>query len=111
MVDSLKNRLSRARTSDLRIELLGKLSRNLMSTNIPEADKYAEQMSREAELSRDRQLMVKSLLNQGDRFSFFSFKKDFVQKSISYYNQALDLARKNDLDRETAQAFLGLSGI
>jgi len=110
-LDTLKSRLSSAATSKEKVDLLGKLARSYMSTDIPQADKYAEQMVREAELSRDRQLMVKSLLIQGERYSYFTFKKDFIQKSIEYYNQALQLARANELDEETAKAFLGLSEV
>jgi tetratricopeptide (TPR) repeat protein len=110
-LDSLKARLSRAATSKEKVDLLGKFARASMSTNIPEADKYAERMTLEAELSRDRKLMVKALLTQGDRFSYFVFKKDYLQKSIGYYNQALELARENELDEEVAKAYLGLSDV
>lgn len=110
-LDTLKSRLSRAANSKEKVDILGKLARASMSTNIPEADKYAEQMVREAEFSRDRRLMVKALLVQGERFSYFTFKKDFIQKSIDYYNQALELARANELDEEAAKAYLGLSEV
>jgi tetratricopeptide (TPR) repeat protein len=110
-LDTLKSRLAKAATTRERVDLLGKLARSSMTTNIPEADKYAEQMMREAELSRDRQLMVKSLLTQGERFGYFTFKKDFIEKSIDYYNQALQLARENQLDEESARSYLGLSEV
>ncbi|HUQ66321.1 MAG TPA: tetratricopeptide repeat protein, partial [Flavitalea sp.] len=109
--DTLKAKLSRAHTPAEKVDLLGKLARSSMGSNPAESDKYAEQMNREAEISRERPLMVKALLINGDRFSYLSFKKENVTKSIEYYNQALELARKNEMDKETAQAYLGLSAI
>ena len=109
--DSLKRELSKATTSEKKVDILSDLSRILMNTNIPEADKYGKLLLQEAELSRDRKLMVKALLTNGERYSYFGSIKDYNQKSINYYNQALDLARKNDLDAERAETLLRLSAV
>ena len=109
--DSLKRELSKATTSEKKVDILSDLSRILMNTNIPESDKYGKLLLQEAELSRDRKLMVKALLTNGERYSYFGSIKDYNQKSNDYYNQALDLARKNDLDAERAQALLRLSAV
>jgi tetratricopeptide (TPR) repeat protein len=82
-----------------------------MNTNIKQADSYWQQLTEEAELSRDRKLMVKALMFNGERYSYFGMNKDFVQKSIDYYNQALELARKNDLDEARAAILLKLSAV
>jgi tetratricopeptide (TPR) repeat protein len=109
--DSLKKKLSKAVTSEEKVDILSDLSRIMMNTNIAEADKYGKLLLREAELSRERKLMVKALLVNGERYSYFGSIKDYNQKSIDYYNQALDLAKKNDMDEERAEALLRLSAI
>jgi tetratricopeptide (TPR) repeat protein len=111
VVDSLKHKLSTAKSSDERITVLGKLSLILMNTNIAEADKYGELLSREAEISRNRVLMVKALLTNGQRYSFFISNKQYLQKSLDYYNQALALAVKERLDKEIAEAQLSLAAV
>src|SRR3954471_8826130 len=98
VIDSFKTKLSRAKTTEEKVDILGKLSMTLMNTNIQEADKYGDIMNREAELSRKRNLMVKALLSNGQRYSFFVNNKDFLQKSLQYYNQALEVSTKNKLD-------------
>jgi len=109
--DSLKRKLSKATTSAEKVEVLGALCRIMMNTNIPEADNYGKLLLQEAELSRDRKLMMKALLDNGERYSYFGTVKDYNQKSIDYYTQAWDLARKNDMDKERAEAFLRLSAV
>lgn len=107
--DSLKKELSKATTREKKIDILSDLCRILMNTNMPQADQYGKMLLQEAELSRDRKLMVKALLVNGERFSYFVTIKEYNQKAIDYYNQALELARKNDLDEERAEALLKLS--
>lgn len=109
--DSLKRELSKATTSAKKIEVLSYLCRIMMNTNITEADKYGTLLLQEAELSRDRKSMIEALLANGERYSYFATIKDYNQKSIDYYNQALDLARKNDMDEERAVALLRLSAV
>ena len=109
--DSLKRKLSKTVKVEDRIEILSDLSRIMMNTNIPEADKFGKQLLQEAELSRDRKLMVKALLVNGERYSYFGTGKDYNQKSLDYYNQALDMARNNELDEERASALLRLSSV
>ncbi len=111
LVDTFKAKVARAKTPEDKVEQLNGLSMILMNTNIPEADKYAEQMLREAEISRSRPLMAKALLNNGDRYSILAINKNFIQKSVDNYTKALNLARENKLDKETVHALLGLANI
>jgi tetratricopeptide (TPR) repeat protein len=111
LVDSMKLKLAKAKTSGEKIEVLGNLARILMQTNIGEADNYGKRLTEEAELSRDRKLMVKALLVNGERYSYFAMNKDYVQKAIGYYNEAVTLARQNDLDKERSEALLSLSAV
>lgn len=111
VIDSFKKQLDGAKTAEARFEALSRLTRTLMNVSQAESDKYGQMLNREAELSRDRRLMVKALLIHGERYGYFLSRKEMLERSISYYNQALDMARSNKLDREMAQAYLGLSGI
>ena len=109
VIDSFKTQLANAKTSEHKVELLGFLSMTLMNTNIAEADKYGALMSREAEISRNRNLMVRAFLFNGQRYSFFSSNKAYIQKSLDYYNKGLELARKNKMEKESADFLLALS--
>lgn len=111
VVDSFKAQLSRAKTSEEKVEILGPLSMTLMNTNLSEADRYGALMMQEAELSRKRNLMVKALYYNGLRYSFFVQNKEFIQKAIDYLNKGLTLARQNRLDKESAEGYLYLSTV
>ncbi|MFZ1451662.1 MAG: tetratricopeptide repeat protein, partial [Ferruginibacter sp.] len=100
-----------AQTSEQKIDALGYLCRTLMNSNLPEADKYGLQMIEVAEMSRDRKLMVKALLTNGERYSYLAGRKDNLDKAISYYTQGLELARKNKLDEQMISAYLYLSEV
>jgi tetratricopeptide (TPR) repeat protein len=111
VIDSFKRELAKATGNEKKIEILGLLSRTLMNTNLPEADKYGQQMLEVAEISRDRKLMVKALLSNGERYSYLAGRKDNLDKAISYYTQGLELARKNKLDEQMISAYLYLSEV
>jgi tetratricopeptide (TPR) repeat protein len=111
LVDSLKTKLAKAVTDEEKVELLSMISRILMNENLPEADKYGQQMTQVAEASRDRKLMVKALLRNGERYSYLSGRKENTLKATGYYMQALELAKKNKLDEQMISAYLALSEI
>jgi tetratricopeptide (TPR) repeat protein len=111
IVDSFKVQLAKATTAEKKIDALALLSRTLMNINLAEADKYGQQMIEVAEISRDRKLMVKALLTNGERYSYLAGRKDNIEKSINYYTQGLELARKNKLDEQMVSAYILLSEI
>src|SRR3712207_5948029 len=111
ILDSLKNKLAHDKTPEEKFQTLGLLSRLAMNVSPQEADVYGRMMSEQAELSRNRSLMVRALLIHGERFSYMMGKKDAVQKSIDYYHQAVQLARKSRLEKEMAEGLLGLSAV
>lgn len=111
VADSFKLKIARAKTPEEKVEAIAQLSMVLMNTNQAEADKYGGEMIKEAEMSRKRNLMSKAHFYNGLRYSFLSMNKEFVQKSIASYTTALDIAKKNKLDKETVEALLGLAGI
>jgi len=111
VVDSFKRELAKAKTSEQKVELAGMLSMTLMNTDISEADKYGALMSQEAEISRNRKLMTRAYLFNGLRYSFFASNKTHFQKSLDYYNKGLELARKDKLEKETADFLLSISSL
>jgi len=111
VVDSMKRELDKTKAPSDRIDLLGKLCMVLMNTSIPEADRYGLMMTREAEISRKRPLMVKAAYFNGIRYSFFRQNKQYVQKAIDYFNQGIAIARQNELDKELAEGYLHLSTV
>ncbi|HEU4472270.1 MAG TPA: tetratricopeptide repeat protein [Flavisolibacter sp.] len=111
VVDSMKVKLSKAKPGKERIELLGRLARVMMTTNQEEAEKYANQMSQEAEMSRDRKLMARAMIINADRFSYFYYDRAKLQRSVTNYSAALAFAKQNQLDKETVQSLIGLSSV
>jgi tetratricopeptide (TPR) repeat protein len=111
IIDSLKRELAKATATEKKVEILGYLSRTMMNTSLPEADQYGQQMIEVAEMSRDRKLMVKALLTNGERYSYLAGRKDNINKAINYYTRGLELARKNKLDEQVISAYLYLSEV
>jgi tetratricopeptide (TPR) repeat protein len=110
-VDSFKANYSRAKTDAEKIKWLDNLSRVLMNVNQAEAEKYGKEMIEIAEMSRDRKLIIKAFMSNGTRCSYFAGRKDFADRAIGYFNQALTVARENKFDEETGEALLSLSNI
>jgi tetratricopeptide (TPR) repeat protein len=111
VVDTLKKNLAKAQKPEDKMYFMGTIAQILMNTDMAEADRYGTLLTQEAEMSRDRKLMVKALMINGMRYSFFPTNKELLQKSLDYYNKALDLAKQNKLDKETAEALLSLSSV
>lgn len=110
-IDTMKAKLARAATADEKVDLLGSITMSYTSINPDEADRYAEAMLKEAEISRKRALISKSHYYNGYRYSFLAANKEYVQKSIASYNQALAVAKSAKLDKESIEALLGLADI
>jgi len=111
VLDSFKRELSKAEAPARKIQLIGYMTRILMNVDLQQADMYGQQMIEIAEESRDRTLMVEALTINGDRYSYVAGRKDNIEKSIRYYNKALELARQNKLDKRIASIYLGLSRV
>jgi len=110
VIDTLKNDLAKAKKPEEKVYFMGLLAQILMNTDIAEADRYGALLTQEAEISRDRKLMVRAFMINGTRYSFMATNKNFLQKAIDYFDKALELARQNKLEKETAEAYLALSG-
>ena len=111
VIDSMKARISTAKTDADKVELLGNLARTLMNVNLVEADKYGFEMITIAEQSRDRKLMIKALLTNGERYSYLSGRRENINKAIDYYNQGLEMARANEYEDLMISSYLFLSEV
>ncbi|RYZ46433.1 MAG: hypothetical protein EOO14_24615, partial [Chitinophagaceae bacterium] len=111
VVDSFKVKIARAKTPEEKVDLNGQLAMIMMNTNPAEADKIGEVAIKEAEISRKRNLMSKAHFYNGLRYSFLSMNKEYVKKSIDSYTEALQIAKANDLDKESVEALLGLTNV
>lgn len=109
VIDSFKNSLAIAKTIEEKFEITGQLARVYMNVSPAEGDKYGEELIQLAEESRNRNLMVKAQLINGERYSYLSGKKENEDKAIKFYNAGLDMAKQNKLDDLTVSAYLYLS--
>lgn len=103
--DSLKKSLGKASNDEERINILSDLAQYSMGIDNGVADKYANQMLEIAEVSRNRQLIVKAYLNNARRYFEFASSQDAVDKGHEFSTKALDLAKSNGLDDYTALAY------
>ena len=110
-IDSFKLAATNAPTIEGRIQALDVLSRMLMNINLEEAEKYGKQLISVAEESRNRKLMIKAYLSNGLRCSYFAGRKEFTDRSIEFYNKALDIAVKNEYQDKIAVAYMRLSSV
>lgn len=109
--DSLKKAFETATTIEEKVDRLDELSRVMMNVNPAKAEEYGRQLITLAEESRDRKLMFKAYLSNGDRCGYLANQKKYSDKAIEFYNKALDLARQNRMAKKTGQAQIHLSAI
>ncbi len=108
-VDSLKARMEAAKTPEEKAYLLDNLSRTMMNVDKQKAEEYGKQLIALAEESRDRNLMIDAYVSNGVRCSYFAGQRDFINRSIEYYNKALDIAQQNKLEDKIGGVQLRLS--
>lgn len=107
----MKRGLANAKTLDEKLFWLDFLSRTLMNVDLQQADAYGKQMIELAEESRDRKHMVKAYSSNGLRASYQPGNKDYTKQSISFYEQALSIARQNKMTEETAGVLLRMARV
>src|SRR4030095_9458343 len=81
-VDSSKSSLAKAKTPEEKVYWLDNLSRTLMNVSLPQAEDYGKQLITFAEETRDRKLMVKAYMSNGERCGYFAAKKTYLNRSI-----------------------------
>lgn len=111
VVDSVQQLLAKATTLEEKFRHTAYLSRVMMSINPRVADEYGQQLIKLADSSGNTSKMVQAFLVNGERFSFLAGRKDNLQKSISYFSKALELAKKNKMDTSIIKSYLALSKV
>lgn len=110
VIDSLTTALNEAKDDSVRIRLLGRLARMSVATSLEKADSFGRLQMELAEVSRNRKFMFKALMDNAERWGYLSMQKESAEKSIKLYEQALALAKSNKMEKQTAEAYLGLAG-
>jgi tetratricopeptide (TPR) repeat protein len=110
-LDSMKSALAIAKTPAEKVYWLDNLSRTAMNVNLSQAEEFGKQLISFAEETRDRNLMIKAYMSNGIRCSYFAGQKDYTNRSIDYYNKALEIARQNKMEAEIGAVQLKLSAI
>jgi tetratricopeptide (TPR) repeat protein len=107
--DSLKRELARASLPEDRIIWMRELAQYYMGVNNQLADDYGNQMTEMADSSRNRKLMIRACLYNAQRYYGFSALQQSVTKGLAYAQQALDLARHNNLDEYIGWSYIQLA--
>jgi tetratricopeptide (TPR) repeat protein len=110
LVDSLKKGLALARTDKDKIYALSDLENYYINLDKQQFLQYSEQAMQIAEMSRDRKLILKVYLNDGD--CYLSHKGNMVdgqQLAQESFQDAEKMAQDNGLEEELGYAYLGLA--
>ena len=109
LADSLHNQLVHSTTVADRIYWLNRLARNYTGIDTTKAEEFSSQLLAVADSSRNRELMIKSLLYEAERLYDFGFVQESITKGLEYSQKAFDLAKESHLDEYSAWAYLGMA--
>lgn len=108
-IDSMKRELAKAGTLEQKAYWYDQLARTLMNVNPRAADSLGERYIFLAEESRDRKLIFDAYVSSGIRCGYFRGQKQFVERSLEYFEKALEVARQNKMDKRAGSAQLLLA--
>lgn len=110
-IDSMRQAVSHAQTTEGKAYWMDMLARTLMSVDLAQSEKAGQELIELAEESRDRKLMIFAYRSSAIRYSYYGGQKEYTEKSLSYYNKALNIARDNKMDAETGGILLRLANV
>lgn len=110
-IDSIKQGLAQAKTTEEKVYWMDYLARTLMNVNPAEAETYGEHLIMLAEESRDRKLMIKAYLANGIRCGFFRGQRSYANRAIGYFEKAMTVARQERMDDESGACGLLLADL
>jgi tetratricopeptide (TPR) repeat protein len=111
VVDSVQQLLAKATTMEEKFRHTAFLSRVMMTMNPLAAEEYGQQLIKLADSSGNRSKMVEAFLVNGERYSYLAGRKDNIVRSVSYYEMALELAKKYKMDSSIVKCYLALSRV
>lgn len=106
LTDSLKRNLEQAKTPGEKIIWLGELSSFYRQLNDSLSKRYTKEMMEIAEMSRDREVMLKALLMQANSYYNNGGTAEFINKGKALSKQALELAKSSQLDEYIAWGYI-----
>ncbi len=111
IIDSLKKEYNK--TSDLtrKASIAGELAAMHMAVNIDEANKWGNLALEQAEISRSKKSIVEANIINGVRFVSNSGLKENIDKAKTFFEAAIDIAQKNNLDKLLSESYLYLSKV
>lgn len=107
--DSLRLNLQHAKTPSEKVKWLGALSTYYMGIDKSQSDKYWEEQTRVAEMSRDRKLMVDALFVNSQRYFNMANRQDNINTAIASAEKALSLSKASNLNDYEAWAYILLA--
>lgn len=108
-IDSMRLAVNDSKTINEKAYWMDLLARTLMNVDLAESDKVGQELIALAEESRDRKLMILAYRSNAARYSYYGGQKEFTEKSLSYYNKALNIARDSKIDTETGGILLRMA--
>jgi tetratricopeptide (TPR) repeat protein len=109
LTDSLKLNLKNAKTAEDKVLWLGELASFYQQLNKDSSDKYSQNQLEEAELSRDRKVLLKALLSNASKHYNNANTEDQVKAGNSFAHRALNLASHELLNDYVAFSYIYLA--
>lgn len=107
--DSLKLNLQNSKTAAEKVKWLGVLSGYYMGIDKAQSDKYWQEQTRVAEMSRDRKLMVDALFINAQRHFNMANRQDNINTAVAYAEKALALSKSSNLSEYEAWSYILLA--
>lgn len=107
--DSLKRNIENAKTKAEKVKWLGVLSTYYMGIDKAASDKYWNEQSNTAEMSRDRKLMIDALFTNARRHLNMGSRLDYLNTATTFSEKALALAKASHLSDYEAWAYILLA--
>ncbi len=107
--DSLNRQLAHAVTISEKVYWLNKMADYYSGLNTPLAEQYENRSIELADSSRDRILMIRTMLYTADRAYSFTGLQQSILKGLEYSGKALEMARANNFDDYTAWSYCYLA--
>ena len=111
LLDSLKRNLANARTEDQKIYALDDLAAFYQASNASLSDSFANRSIEVAELSRDRQRMIRAYLLDGQRRLNMASVPGTLARAMENYQQVARIARENGLNEGLGYAEIGMARV
>lgn len=111
IIDSLKKEYNKTGDLTRRSGIAGELAVIHMAVNIDEANRWGNIALEQAEISRSKKTIVEANILNGLRFLSNSGTKENIDKARFFFEAAIGVAQKNNLDKLLSESYLYLSRV